>query len=578
MDLALFNVLIYLTIILIFVKPLGWYMARVFMGMPCGLDKIFLPVERGIARCCGISLEDEMDWKQYLTAMLWVNLIGFLFVYTLQRVQYYLPLNPQDLTGVSPETAFNTAASFITNTDWQAYSGETTMSYLTQMLGLTAQQFLCVASGLAIMAAFIRGLVRHETTKLGNYWQDMMRSILYILLPLATVLALLLVSQGVIQNFKPNQQAYLLDPVQYVENGVQKTITTQEIPMGPVASMEAIKQLGTNGGGFFNANSAHPFENPNQITNYLEMIAIILIPAALCLTFGIMVNDRRQGWILLMAMLIIFIPLALISIHSEQVGNPLLYDLGMADNQNMEGKEVRIGVINSALWGSATTATSHGSVNSMHDSAMPMSGFVYLLLMQMGEIIFGGVGSGIYSMILTVIIAVFIAGLMVGRAPEYLGKKVEPFEVKMASLVSLVMQVLVLVFTAIACVTSSGIDSALNPGAHGFTEILYAFTSMFNNNGSAFAGLNTNVWLYNVCGALLMLISRFWFMIALLAIAGSLAKKKILMSNSGTLPTHDYVFLFFLLGVIVIIGTLTFLPMLALGPVVEYLNIWGYNV
>lgn len=558
MGIAIFHLFIYLLIILLLVIPLGWYIAKVLDGKP-------LAIERGIARCCGVDLNEQMDWKQYLLTMLCVNLFGMLVVYAVQRLQYYLPLNPQHFQGVEPGLAFNTAASFTTNTDWQAYTGESTMSYFTQSFALITQQFISVATGLALMAAFIRGLVRSETNKLGNYWQDMIRSILYIFLPISTLFALVLVSQGVIQNFSAYQSIVTLDNPQ----------VTQQIPMGPVASMVAIKQLGTNGGGFFAVNSAHPFENPNAITNYLEMLAIILIPAALCYTFGIMVNDRRQGWVLLIAMLIIFIPLALIPMHIEQLGNPLLNTLQIENIGNMEGKEQRIGTVYSALWAAATTATSNGSVNHMLDSAMPISGFVYMVLMDMGGVIFGGIGCGIYGTLLIVIITVFVAGLMVGRTPEYLGKKIEPYEMKLVSFMALILSLMVVFSTSIACSTISGISSVHNPGAHGFSEILYAFTSMRNNNGSAFAGLNANTDFYNILGGMVILIGRYWLIIGLLAVAGSLASKKRIPSGIGTLPTHDSTFLLFLIGVIIVVGTLSFLPALALGPLVEHLTLWA---
>jgi len=540
------------------VIPLGWYIAKVLEGKP-------LAIERVIARWSGIDLNTQMDWKQYLLTMLLVNLFGMLTVYAVQRLQYYLPLNTQHFKGIAPGLAFNTAASFTTNTDWQAYSGESAMSYFTQTFALTTQQFLSVATGLALMAAFIRGLVRSETNKLGNYWQDMIRSILYIFLPLSILFALILVSQGVIQNFKPYESIVSLDNPQ----------VTQQIPMGPVASMVAIKQLGTNGGGFFAANSAHPFENPNAVTNYLEMLAIILIPAALCYTFGILVNDRRQGWVLLIAMLIIFIPLALISMHTEQIGNPLLNSLQIENIGNMEGKEQRIGPLYSALWGAVTTATSNGSVNYMFDSAMPISGFVYMVLMDMGGVIFGGVGCGIYGTLLIVIITVFVAGLMVGRTPEYLGKKIEPYEMKLVSFIALILSLMVVFCTAIACSTSAGAAATHNPGAHGFSEILYAFTSMRNNNGSAFAGLNVNTDFYNILGGIVILIGRYWLIIGLLAVANSLAAKKRIPAGIGTLPTHDSTFLLFLISVIIVVGTLSFLPVLALGPLVEHLTLWA---
>jgi K+-transporting ATPase ATPase A chain len=567
MLISLAHLSVYLAIILLCVIPLGWYMAQVLDGKPCVINRVMEPIERGIARCCGVTLHNEMDWKEYLITMLYVNLFGMLFVYAIQRLQYYLPLNPEHFNGVAADLAFNTAASFVTNTNWQAYIGESTMSYLTQMLALTMQQFMSAATGIALMMAFIRGLTRHEAIGLGNFWQDMLRSILYILLPLSILFSVILVSQGVIQNFKPYVEAELIDPV---------VATTQHIPMGPVASMVAIKQLGSNGGGFFGVNAAHPFENPNLISNYLEMLAIILIPAALCYSFGILVNDRRQGFALLAVMILIFIPLAMLSMHAEQQGNPLLQNANITNVGNMEGKEVRFGPLYSGLWGSATTATANGSVNYMHDSAMPASGFVYLVFMQMGEIIFGGVGCGIYSMLLMVLIAVFIGGLMVGRTPEYLGKRIEPYEMKIVCLmVVFISSLVVLLCSAFSSVTSLGLASLKNSGAHGFSEILYAFTSMRNNNGSAFAGLNSNTNFYNVLGGIVMLIGRYWYIIGLMAVAGSLARKKIIPASSGTLATNDLTFILFLIGVIIIVGVISFLPALALGPVIEHLTIWG---
>lgn len=556
---------VYLAIILLFVIPLGWYMAQVLGGRSSVINKIMTPIESSIAKCCGISLNDDMDWKKYLTTMLWVNFIGMLSVYFIQRLQSYLPLNPENFNSVAPELAFNTAASFVSNTNWQAYAGEVTMSYFTQMSALTVQQFISAATGIALMMAFIRGLVRQQTVGLGNFWQDIIRSIMFILLPLCLLFSLLLVSQGVIQNLKPYVDVILLEP---------NTMSTQHIPMGPVASMVAIKLLGANGGGFFGVNAAHPFENPNQITNYIQLLSIILLPAALCYTFGTLVKDKRQGWTILIAMTLIFIPLALITMQAEQQGNPLLQNLDIVNNGNMEGKEVRIGPISSALWGAATTASSNGSVNSMHDSAMPISGFVYLIFMEMGEIIFGGAGSGLYSMLLMVIISVFVGGLMVGRTPEYLGKRIGTYEMKMISIAVLVLTSMVLICTAFSCVTTDGLVSLKNPTAHGFSEILYAYTSMRNNNGSAFAGLAANTDFYNILGGILMLIGRYWLIIALLAVAGSFAGKKVVPASSGTLSTNDAMFIMLLISVILIIGVSSFLPALALGPIVEHLMIW----
>lgn len=585
-EIGSFQILIYLFILILLVKPLGWYMACVYEGKH-KLFRSFEPMEKLIYRACGIRHEQEMDWKAYLFAMLIFNLLGLLLVYLIQRLQFYLVLNPEHFHGVLPNIAFNTAASFATNTNWQAYGGETTMSYLTQMLALTVQNFLSAATGMSLLVALIRGLSRHETKNLGNFWVDVVRSILFILLPLALILSIILVSQGVIQNFKPYQKITLLQTITYQEplkdsqNMQTKNVSEQVIPMGPVASQIAIKQLGTNGGGFFNTNSAHPFENPTPLSNFFECLAILLIPAAFCYTFGKMVNDTKQGFAILIAMLLILTPLTFFTAWNEQQGNPAFLKMGVdltAKNNypggNMEGKETRFGIVSSALWASATTATSNGSVNSMHDSFTPLGGMVPLWLMHLGEVVFGGVGSGLYSMLMLVIITVFVAGLMVGRTPEYLGKKIEPFEMKMASIAVLVMPLFVLLFTALATVTKAGKDAIANPGAHGFTEILYAFTSMVNNNGSAFAGLDASTPFYTILGGIAILIGRYWIAIPVLALAGSIVRKKIIPASLGTLPTHTPLFIILLVGVTIILGALTFLPALALGPIVEHLMLW----
>lgn len=597
---GLLQVAFYLIALLVLVKPLGWYMARIYEGKPCGLNQLCQPAENLIYRLAGLCPQKEMHWKQYLGAMLFFNLLGMLFVYFIQRLQVYFPLNPQVFSAVAPDLAFNTASSFVTNTNWQAYSGESSLSYFTQMLALTAQNFLSAATGMSLLVAFIRGLVRHETTNLGNFWVDIVRTVLYILLPLSLILALALASQGLIQNFKPYQKVTLLDPITYqqtpasTEEQILKgakgklavetiKITEQVLPMGPVASQVAIKQLGTNGGGFFNTNSAHPFENPTPLSNFLEMLAILLLPAALCYTFGALVNDKRQGWALLLAMFLVFLPFLSIALITEQNGNPALTKMGIDPlarphsypGGNMEGKETRFGIINSALWASATTATSNGSVNSMHDSFTPLGGLVPTWLMHLGEVVFGGVGSGLYGMLMLVIITVFVAGLMVGRTPEYLGKKIEPYEMKMASIAVLLMPMMVLLLTGLASVTLMGTSSIANPGAHGFSEILYAFTSMGSNNGSAFAGLNANTPFYNIIGGIEMLLLRYWIAIPTLAIAGSLVSKKSIPSSAGTLPTHTPLFIILLICVVLIIGALTFFSALALGPIVEQLSLWG---
>ncbi|HMS84130.1 MAG TPA: potassium-transporting ATPase subunit KdpA [Nitrospira sp.] len=592
---AILQVIVFFAVLLALVNPLGWYMARVYEGKPCGLDYLLGPVERGMYRLGGIRPTEEMDWKRYGMAMLFFNAAGCLFLYGLQRLQNLLPLNPANLGAVEPNLAFNAAASFVTNTNWQAYGGETTLSYLTQMLGLTVQNFVSAATGMAVLVALIRGLSRSTSTTLGNFWSDLVRSTLYILLPLALLLSLLLISQGVVQTLSPYQTATLLQPVSYDkpvtdtngmpvldEQGKPKTESAiaieQILAVGPAASQIAIKQLGTNGGGFFNANSAHPFENPTPLSNFFEVLAILLIPASLCHTFGLMVGDTRQGWAIFAAMTFLLLSLIPLGLWAEQRGNPLLATVGI-DQQaqvsqaggNMEGKETRFGIAESVLWSAATTAASNGSVNSMHDSYTPLGGLVPLFLMQFGEVVFGGVGSGLYGMIVFAIIAVFIAGLMVGRTPEYLGKKIEPYEMKMAALFILIMPFIVLGFTALAVGTEMGRSSILNPGPHGFSEVLYAYTSQGNNNGSAFSGLNTNTPFYNITGGVTMLIARYWLAISTLALAGSLVRKKTAPSGSGTLATHTPLFVTLLIGVVIVVGALTFLPALALGPLVEYL-------
>jgi K+-transporting ATPase ATPase A chain len=585
------QILFYLLVLLLSVKPLGLYMAFIYEDKPCFMNKILKPVERIIYRFCTIQAEKQMNWKEYTLAMLIFNFINIIIVYALQRSQAFLPLNPEHFPAVSPDLAFNTAVSFVTNTDWQAYGGENTLSYFTQMMALTVQNFFSAATAMSLLMAFIRGLKRQQMVVLGNFWVDLIRSILYILMPLAIVLALLLVSQGVIQNFKHYQTATLTQPVQYqapLSDPVRQPIKDQQndptfktslqkeqlIPMGPVASQVAIKQLGTNGGGFFNVNSAHPFENPTPFSNFLEMLAILLIPAALCYSFGVLIQDRRQGWAILCTMLLIFLPLSIITIIVEQQGNhELLKNVAqiLPTAGNMEGKETRLGVLNSSLWAAATTATGNGSVNAMLDSFMPMSGAITLLFLDVGEVIFGGVGSGLYQMLIFVIVTVFFCGLMVGRTPEYLGKKIEPYEMKMASIAILIMPLTTLICTAMSLMLDAGKSSIANPGAHGFTEILYAFSSMTNNNGSAFAGLNANATFYNTLGGVAILIGRYWIAIPILAIAGSLAKKKCVPISSGTLSTHTPLFIVILASVIVIMGVLTFSPALALGPIVEQL-------
>jgi len=592
---GLMQILLVLLVVAGMVKPLGGYMARVYEDQPAPLGRWLAPLERLIYRICRIRKEEEMTWQSYAGAILWFSLAGVLILYLLQRFQGALPLNPQRLAAVSPDSSFNTAVSFVTNTNWQGYSAEQTMTYLTQMAGLGVQNFLSAATGMAVLVALTRGFVRRTSKTIGNFWVDLTRTLLYILLPLSLALSVLLVSQGVVQSFSPSRCVKLVQSTTYErprldaqgnpmkdprgEKGMEAIrIDEQVLPLGPAASQVAIKQLGTNGGGFFNANSSHPFENPTPLSNCLELMAILLLPASLCYTFGRMVGDTRQGWALLAAMAILFIPLALLCYVSEQQGNP--HFAAMAIDQapgplqsggNMEGKEVRFGIPSSVLWATATTAASNGSVNSMHDSYTPLGGLIPLWLIQLGEIVFGGVGSGLYGMLVFAIVAVFVAGLMVGRSPEYLGKKIEALEMKMASLAILIPAALVLGGTAVAAVTRTGVAGISNPGPHGFSEILYAFSSAANNNGSAFAGLSANTPFYNLLLGLAMLFGRFWVLIPALAVAGSLAAKKHVPAGAGTLPTHTPLFILFLVGVIVLVGALSFLPALALGPIAEHI-------
>ncbi len=555
---------LYVVVLLMLVKPLGSYMARVYQGERSFLSPVILPVEKFIFKLSGVKPDDEMTWKTYALVVLLFNLVGFFFLYLLLRFQHVLPLNPQALGAVSPELAFNTAISFVSNTNWQNYGGETTMSNLSQMLGLGVQNFLSAATGMAVLIALIRGLSRHSTNKLGSFWVDLTRSVLYILLPLSIILALLLVSQGVVQSFQANIVSQTVDQT--------SGVVSQTLPLGPAASQVAIKQLGTNGGGFFNVNSAHPFENPTPLSNFLEMLSILLIPAALTYTFGKMVGDKRQGWAVLAAMTLILVLMTGIAIGAESQGNPAFASMGIDQSAgNMEGKEVRFGVVNSAIWATATTAASNGSVNSMHDSFTPLGGLVPMWMMMVGEVVFGGVGSGLYGMLAFVIIAVFVAGLMVGRTPEYLGKKIEIHEMKMAALIVLIPVITVLFGTAIALLNPSAKASISNAGPQGFSEVLYAFASAGNNNGSAFAGLSGNIPFYNIALGIAMLFARYALIVPVLAMAGSLSKKKIVPASSGTLPSHTPLFIVWLIGVVIIVGALSFLPALALGPIVQQL-------
>jgi len=589
----------FLLIVLACVKPLGLYMASVFEGVPIWPLRMGARFEQRLYRLCGVDPAVEMTWQRYATTLLLFNLLGALAVYGLQRLQRWLPLNPQHFPNVSPDSAFNTAVSFVTNTNWQGYAGESSMSYLTQMAGLTVQNFLSAATGMVVAIALVRGLSRHSSKTIGNLWVDLTRSVLYVLVPLSALLAIILVSQGVIQKFSSYQDVMTLEAVTYQQPKtdaagnplkdsqgtlIQETLTTQvqTLPMGPIASQEAIKELGTNGGGFLNANSAHPYENPTALANLFEMVAIILIATALTHTFGRMVGDTRQGWAVLAAMTVLFLALLWITAYSEQQGNPLIGRLGVDQTPsatqaggNMEGKETRFGIAASALFATLTTATSCGAVNGMHDSFTPLGGFVPLFQMQLGEVVFGGVGTGLYSMLIFAIIGVFIAGLMIGRTPEYLGKKIEAFEMKMSSIAILIMPFIVLTGTAIAVSVAAGKTAAANPGPHGFSEILYAFSSAGNNNGSAYAGISVNTPFYNCALGSVMWLGRFWPIVAVLAVAGSLAGKKRVPVTAGTMPTHGVTFVILLIGTVLLVGALTFVPALALGPIVEHLMLWS---
>ena len=593
---GILQIAFYLVVLLALAKPLGAYMARVYEGRPIVLGRALGWLERFIYKAAGVTPGAEMGWKIYALTMLLFNLAGLLAAYALQRMQGVLPLNPAGLGAVSPDSSFNTAVSFATNTNWQGYGGETTMSYLTQMLALTVQNFVSAATGMAVAVALIRGFARRSAETIGNFWVDLTRTTLYILLPLSFFWALGLVSQGVVQTFSPYAKVAVVQPSEYDEPVTDKegkpvldekgqpktkksTLTDQVIAVGPAASQIAIKQLGTNGGGFFNVNSAHPLENPTPLSNFLEVLAILLVPAALCYTFGVMVGDTRQGWAVLAAMTVIFVALLLVCVVAEQNGRVFAQQgvdhaaSALQSGGNMEGKEVRFGIANSALWATATTAASNGSVNAMHDSFTPIGGLVPMWLIQLGEVIYGGVGSGLYGMLMFAIIAVFVAGLMVGRTPEYLGKKIEAYEMKMSSLVILITPALVLIGTSVGVVTAAGKAGIANAGIHGFSEILYAFSSASNNNGSAFAGLSANTPFYNTALGLCMLFGRYWLAVPVLAIAGALARKKIVPVGAGTLPTHTPLFVGLLVGVVLLVGALTFVPALALGPIVEHLTL-----
>ena len=560
---------LFLLVLLALIKPLGVYIANVMEGRSRA-SRVGGPIEAVLYRLCGVRESEEMGWLPYALALLLFNGLGVLAVYALQRLQIWLPLNPQQMANVNPDSAFNTAVSFVTNTNWQGYAGESTLSYLTQMLALAVQNFLSAATGIAVVIALIRGFARHSAKSIGNAWVDLTRITLYVLLPLSLVFAVFLVSQGAIQNFAAYRDVTTL------ENA------TQPLAMGPVASQEAIKMIGTNGGGFFNANSAHPFENPTPLTNFFQMLAIFLIPGALCYTLGRMVGDIRQGWAMLAVMTVLFVVAAVAAISFEQQGNPLFAAAGVDQaasatqaGGNMEGKETRFGIAASGLFATITTAASCGAVNAMHDSFTPLGGMVPLVLMQLGEVVFGGVGSGLYGMLVFAIMAVFIAGLMIGRTPEYLGKKIEAYEMKMTAIAILVTPLLVLGGTAIAVMTISGRAGLFNSGPHGFSEVLYAFTSAGNNNGSAFAGLGANTPFYNVMLAIAMWFGRLAVIVPVLAMAGSLAAKKRIATTSGTLPTHGPLFVTLLIGTVLLVGLLNYVPALALGPVVEHFMLWA---
>lgn len=579
--------------------PMGLYLAKIGDGTPIRGLAWLAKGENFLYRLAGIAPGSSMAWKSYALALLVFNGLGALFVYAVQRLQFWLPLNPQAFPNVSPDSSFNTAVSFVSNTNWQGYGGESTMSYLTQMLALTGQNFFSAATGIAVAFALIRGFSSRSSKVIGNFWVDITRSTLYVLLPISAVFAVFLMSQGVIQNFSAYKEVTLLDPVTYSQakndaNGqplldakgqpIMETLTTktQTLAMGPVASQEAIKMVGTNGGGFFNANSAHPYENPTPLTNFIQMLSIFLIPAGLCFAFGKMVGDMRQGWAVLGAMTVIFVMATALVLVAEQQAHPALQALGvdqapslLQSGGNMEGKETRFGISASALFAAITTAASCGAVNAMHDSFMPLGGMVPLVLIQFGEVVFGGVGSGLYGMLIFAILAVFIAGLMIGRTPEYLGKKIQAYEMKMTSIAILVTPVLVLSGTAIAIMVDPGKAGIANPGAHGFSEILYAFSSAANNNGSAFAGLSANTPFYNIMLAIAMWFGRFAVIVPILAVAGSLAAKQRLNVTAGTMPTHGPLFVALLVGVVVLVGVLNYIPALALGPIVEHLQLFA---
>lgn len=576
---AILEITICIFILLILAKPLGIYIAKVYENENVFLSKVVKPIEKFIYKVLKLNSDREMNWKEYSLSIIIFSVLGFIILYLIQIGQAYLPLNPENMKNISWDLAFNTTSSFISNTNWQAYSGETSLSYFTQMIGLTVQNFLSAAVGIVVLIALIRGFSRKNSKTIGNFWSDLIKSVLYILIPLSLIVSIALVSQGVVQNFKPYQEVKLIDPIELSDGNI---INTQIIPTGPAASQIAIKQLGTNGGGFFGVNSAHPLENPNLITNVIEVISISIIPIALCFTFGYMIRNKKQGRAILISMMVIFILALIGTVIAERAGTSILNQnqaISMIDSAtqvggNMEGKELRFGTTHSSLWAVMTTSASNGSVNSMHSSYTPLGGLILMVLMQIGEVVFGGVGSGLYAMLAFAIITVFIAGLMVGRTPEYLGKKIEPFEMKMAILAILIPPVMTLIGTSLICVLPETPNLISTSGPHAFSEILYNLTSTANNNGSAFAGFMANTPIINIITGLIMLISRFIPMILILSIANSLASKKKIPVSAGTLPTHNGIFIGMLIFVVLIIGALSFLPALALGPITEHLEMF----
>ncbi len=579
------QIVVFLFLILLITKPLGIFLARVFEREKTFLDPVLRPIEKLIYRLTGVNEADEMRWTEYAVAMLLFSAVSMILLYVFERVQLWLPFNPQHFANVAPDLAFNTAASFTTNTNWQSYSGESTMSYFTQMAGLAYHNFASAAVGIALAIAVIRGIARRERETIGNFWVDLTRCFLWVLLPVCLVVSLVFVSQGMVQNLKPYDKAALVEPQQVTATGADgktttQTVTEQVIAQGPVASQEVIKMFGTNGGGFFGANSAHPFENPTPLTNFIQLLLIFAIPSALTYSLGFMSGSRRHGWAVWLAMVSLFLAGVTVAYWSEARGNPLLHAAdqratSMQPGGNMEGKEVRFGIADSALFATVTTDASCGAVNGVHDSYTPLGGLVPLVNIMLGEVIFGGVGAGLYGIFVFIVLAVFIAGLMVGRTPEYLGKKIESYDIKMAMLAVLICSMSILIFSAIASVAKFGTSSITNPGPHGLSQVLYAYTSAVGNNGSAFAGLNTNTLWYNTSMAFAMLLGRFFMQIPILAIAGSLARKKITPESLGTFPVTGPLFTVLLVSTIIIVGALTFFPALSLGPILEHLQMFA---